>query len=72
VVLAGDEYGTGSSRDWAARGPHLMGVKAVIVRGFERIHRSNAVGMRILPCQFKGADSVPSSQSAGCAVPGYL
>jgi aconitate hydratase len=60
VVLAGDEYGTGSSRDWAARGPHLMGVKAVIARGFERIHRSNLVGMGIAPCQFKGADSVQS------------
>ena len=60
VVLAGDEYGTGSSRDWAARGPHLMGVKAVIARGFERIHRSNLVGMGIVPCQLKGADSVQS------------
>jgi aconitate hydratase len=58
VILAGEEYGTGSSRDWAARGPQLMGVKAVIARGFERIHRSNLVGMGVLPCQFRGADSV--------------
>ncbi len=60
VILAGEEYGTGSSRDWAARGPYLMGVKAVVARGFERIHRSNLVGMGILPCQFKGLDSVAS------------
>ncbi len=60
VILAGEEYGTGSSRDWAARGPWLMGVRAVIARGFERIHRSNLVGMGIAPCQFKGADSVQS------------
>jgi aconitate hydratase len=60
VILAGEEYGTGSSRDWAARGPQLMGVKAVIARGFERIHRSNLVGMGIVPCQFKGNDSVQS------------
>jgi aconitate hydratase len=58
VILAGEEYGTGSSRDWAARGPQLMGVKAVIASGFERIHRSNLVGMGVLPCQFRGADSV--------------
>ncbi len=58
VVFAGEEYGTGSSRDWAARGPQLMGVKAVIARGFERIHRSNLVGMGILPCQFTGDDSI--------------
>ena len=60
VILAGEEYGTGSSRDWAARGPRLMGVKAVVARGFERLHRSNLVGMGILPCQFKGNDSVQS------------
>ncbi|MBI3041391.1 MAG: aconitate hydratase AcnA [Betaproteobacteria bacterium] len=60
VILAGEEYGTGSSRDWAARGPYLMGVRAVIARGFERIHRSNLVGMGILPCQLKGTDSVQS------------
>jgi aconitate hydratase len=60
VILAGEEYGTGSSRDWAARGPSLMGVRAVVARGFERIHRSNLVGMGIIPCQFKGADTVQS------------
>jgi aconitate hydratase len=60
VVFAGEEYGTGSSRDWAARGPQLMGVKAVIARGFERIHRSNLVGMGIFPCQFTGDDSLTS------------
>ena len=58
VVFAGEEYGTGSSRDWAAKGTQLLGVKAVIARSFERIHRSNLVGMGVLPLQFKGADSV--------------
>jgi aconitate hydratase len=53
VVLAGKEYGTGSSRDWAAKGPALLGVRAVIAEGFERIHRSNLVGMGILPLQFE-------------------
>jgi aconitate hydratase len=52
VVLAGHEYGTGSSRDWAAKGPALLGVKFVVARSFERIHRSNLVGMGIVPCQF--------------------
>jgi aconitate hydratase len=57
VVIAGKEYGTGSSRDWAAKGTRLLGVKAVIVESFERIHRSNLVGMGVLPLQFKdGAD----------------
>ena len=51
VVVAGNEYGTGSSRDWAARGPHLLGVRAIIAGGFERIHRSNLVGMGVLPLQ---------------------
>jgi aconitate hydratase len=60
VVLGGEEYGTGSSRDWAAKGTQLLGVKAVIARSFERIHRSNLVGMGVLPLQFKGADSVQS------------
>ena len=60
IILAGEEYGTGSSRDWAARGPQLMGVKAVIARGFERIHRSNLVGMGIVPCQFQAGDTVQS------------
>jgi aconitate hydratase A / 2-methylisocitrate dehydratase len=60
VVLAGEEYGSGSSRDWAAKGTQLLGVKAVIARSFERIHRSNLVGMGVLPCQFKGSDSAQS------------
>ncbi len=60
VVFGGEEYGTGSSRDWAAKGTQLLGVKAVIARSFERIHRSNLVGMGVLPCQFKGGDSVAS------------
>ena len=57
VVFAGEEYGTGSSRDWAAKGTSLLGIKAVIAKSFERIHRSNLVGMGVLPLQFKGADS---------------
>jgi aconitate hydratase len=58
VVIAGQEYGTGSSRDWAAKGTRLLGVKAVIAQSFERIHRSNLVGMGVLPCQFEeGADA---------------
>nr|WP_199033209.1 aconitate hydratase AcnA [Ralstonia sp. ASV6] len=60
VVFGGEEYGTGSSRDWAAKGTQLLGVKAVIARSFERIHRSNLVGMGVLPLQFKGNDSVQS------------
>jgi aconitate hydratase len=53
VIVAGQEYGTGSSRDWAAKGTRLLGVKAVVAQSFERIHRSNLVGMGVLPCQFK-------------------
>src|SRR5207248_6042772 len=53
LVIAGQEYGTGSSRDWAAKGAKLLGVKAVIAQSFERIHRSNLVGMGVLPCQFR-------------------
>jgi aconitate hydratase len=60
VVFGGEEYGTGSSRDWAAKGTQLLGVKAVIARSFERIHRSNLVGMGVLPLQFLGADSAQS------------
>ena len=52
IILAGKEYGTGSSRDWAGKGPALLGVKAVIAESFERIHRSNLVGMGVLPLQF--------------------
>ena len=53
ILLAGQEYGSGSSRDWAAKGPFLQGVKATIAESYERIHRSNLVGMGILPLQFK-------------------
>jgi aconitate hydratase len=60
VVLAGKEYGSGSSRDWAAKGTNLLGVRAVIAQSFERIHRSNLVGMGVLPLQFKDGDSVES------------
>ena len=57
VIFAGEEYGTGSSRDWAAKGTALLGIKAVVARSFERIHRSNLVGMGVLPLQFKAGDS---------------
>ena len=60
VVFGGEEYGTGSSRDWAAKGTQLLGVKAVIAKSFERIHRSNLVGMGVLPCQFKSGDTAAS------------
>jgi aconitate hydratase len=60
VVFGGEEYGTGSSRDWAAKGTQLLGVKAVVAKSFERIHRSNLVGMGVLPLQFKGSDTVAS------------
>lgn len=60
IVLAGKEYGSGSSRDWAAKGPYLQGVKAVIAESFERIHRSNLVGMGIIPLQFSPGQSVAS------------
>jgi aconitate hydratase len=60
VVFGGEEYGTGSSRDWAAKGTQLLGVKAVVARSFERIHRSNLVGMGVLPLQFTGSDSAQS------------
>ena len=57
IVIAGKEYGTGSSRDWAAKGTFLLGVKAVIAESFERIHRSNLVGMGVLPLQFKEGEN---------------
>jgi aconitate hydratase len=60
MIFGGEEYGTGSSRDWAAKGTQLLGVKAVIAKSFERIHRSNLVGMGVLPLQFLGNDSVDS------------
>src|SRR5207302_10981297 len=60
VILAGKEYGSGSSRDWAAKGPRLLGVRAVIAESYERIHRSNLVGMGVLPLQFGAGDSASS------------
>ncbi|HEY84098.1 MAG TPA: aconitate hydratase AcnA [Chloroflexi bacterium] len=60
VVLAGKEYGTGSSRDWAAKGTYLLGIRAVLAESYERIHRSNLVGMGVLPLQFKDGDSAES------------
>ena len=60
IIFGGEEYGSGSSRDWAAKGTQLLGVKAVIAKSFERIHRSNLVGMGVLACQFKGNDTVES------------
>ena len=60
IVLAGKEYGTGSSRDWAAKGTVLLGVRTVIAESFERIHRSNLVGMGVLPLQFREGESAAS------------
>ena len=65
VIVAGQEYGTGSSRDWAAKGTSLLGVKAVIAQSFERIHRSNLVGMGVLPCQFKDDTSAAALRLDG-------
>jgi aconitate hydratase len=65
VIFAGEEYGTGSSRDWAAKGTRLLGVRAVVARSFERIHRANLVGMGVLPLQFLGDDSVQSLAISG-------
>ncbi|MEB0005604.1 aconitate hydratase AcnA [Pseudomonas sp. MH9.2] len=65
VVIAGQEYGTGSSRDWAAKGTNLLGVKAVIAESFERIHRSNLVGMGVLPLQFKNGQSRKTMKLTG-------
>ncbi|HEX5364118.1 MAG TPA: aconitase family protein, partial [Gallionella sp.] len=65
VIFAGEEYGTGSSRDWAAKGTQLLGVKAVIAKSYERIHRSNLVGMGVLPLQFKGDDTAASLNLTG-------
>lgn len=65
VIFAGSEYGTGSSRDWAAKGTYLLGVRAVIAKSFERIHRSNLVGMGVLPCQFEEKDSISSLNLTG-------
>jgi aconitate hydratase len=63
IILAGQEYGTGSSRDWAAKGTRLLGVRAVVAQSFERIHRSNLIGMGVLPLQFK-ADAGQAQASA--------
>jgi aconitate hydratase len=60
IVLAGKEYGTGSSRDWAAKGTLLLGVRAIIAQSFERIHRANLVGMGVLPLEFMPGQSVTS------------
>ena len=75
IILAGKEYGTGSSRDWAAKGTMLLGVKAVIAESFERIHRSNLIGMGVLPLQFTDGQNAQalgltgrrSSRSSGCS-----
>lgn len=65
IVIGGKEYGTGSSRDWAAKGPSLMGVRAVLAESYERIHRSNLIGMGILPLQFKAGESASSHELNG-------
>ncbi|MFM7818694.1 MAG: aconitate hydratase, partial [Verrucomicrobiota bacterium] len=65
IVIAGQEYGTGSSRDWAAKGTNLLGVKVVVAQSFERIHRSNLVGMGVLPLQFKDGASAQSLKLDG-------
>ena len=65
IVIAGKEYGTGSSRDWAAKGPNLLGVRAVIVESYERIHRSNLIGMGVLPLQFEEGESAESHGLTG-------
>jgi aconitate hydratase len=65
IILAGQEYGTGSSRDWAAKGTNLLGVKVVVAQSFERIHRSNLVGMGVLPLQFKDGTTAQSLKLDG-------
>jgi aconitate hydratase len=65
VILAGREYGSGSSRDWAAKGTALLGVRAVVAESFERIHRSNLIGMGVLPLQFSDGESVASLGLSG-------
>jgi aconitate hydratase len=65
VILAGKEYGSGSSRDWAAKGPRLLGVQAVIAESYERIHRSNLVGMGILPLQFSAGENADTLKLTG-------
>jgi aconitate hydratase len=68
IVIAGQEYGTGSSRDWAAKGTNLLGVKVVVAQSFERIHRSNLVGMGVLPLQFKDGTTAQTLQLDGTEV----
>ena len=68
IILAGHEYGTGSSRDWAAKGTKLLGVKAVVAASFERIHRSNLVGMGVLPLQFLDGTNAQSLRLDGSEV----
>ena len=65
VVIAGKEYGSGSSRDWAAKGPALLGVRAVLAESYERIHRSNLIGMGVLPLQFPSGESAASLGLSG-------
>jgi len=65
LIIAGKEYGSGSSRDWAAKGPRLLGVRAVIAESYERIHRSNLVGMGILPLQFADGETAQSQGLTG-------
>jgi len=65
VIIAGTEYGTGSSRDWAAKGTNLLGVKAVLVQSYERIHRSNLVGMGVIPLQFKAGENADTYDLTG-------
>ena len=71
VILAGHEYGTGSSRDWAAKGTRLLGVKAVVAASFERIHRSNLVGMGVLPLQFIDGMNAQSLGLDGSEIYGF-
>lgn len=68
VIFAGQDYGMGSSRDWAAKGPKLLGVKAVVVESYERIHRSNLIGMGILPLQFKAGENVQTLKLEGSEI----
>jgi len=65
IVIAGKEYGSGSSRDWAAKGPRLLGIKAAIAETYERIHRSNLIGMGIVPLQFKQGENLKSLSLTG-------
>ncbi len=68
IVFAGKDYGMGSSRDWAAKGTALLGVRAVVAKSFERIHRSNLVGMGVLPLQFKEQDSLETLHLTGSEI----